>query len=170
MSVLPFDEAETWQIKRERIKSGIILLSYLLGPRMDKILETKHMDFWLSWMERHRIWQHIHVRVHLHRKSFPNFLNGWTPFRWTRRGFVQRWLFTILMTCRNSTECIMWRDYQLDRKHRGQIEQRWVYDCSWSFSVRSWKQPPKSLDETTLSQIMPAQSMRKLATVRKTPR
>ena len=32
-------------------------------------------------------WQHIHARVPLHRKSFPNFMNGGTLFRWIQRRF-----------------------------------------------------------------------------------
>ena len=138
MSVLLF---KTWQTTRERITSWRIWRSYLFGPRINKQLETKPLDFWLSWMERHHIWQHIYVRVSLHQKSFPNFTIGWTRSRWIRRRFVQIWLSIILMTCRHSIECIMWRDSQLDRTQRGQIELRWVYDCPRSFSLRLWIQP-----------------------------
>ena len=34
---------------------------------------------------------------------------------WNRRRFVQIWLSTILMTCRHSIKCTMWRDFLRDR-------------------------------------------------------
>ena len=106
-------------------------------------LEIKPLRVWLFWMVRHHMSQHIHVRAALHRESFPNFMNAWTLSRWIRRWFVQIWLSIILSICRHCIECIMWRDFHLDRTHVGQIELRWVYDCSRSFSLHcgysSWK-------------------------------
>ena len=126
------------------------------------------MVFLLFWMERHHIQQHIHVTVPLHRKSFPNFMNGWTLSRWTRRRFVQIWPSIILMICRLSIECTMKRDFQQDRTLLGQIELRWVYDCSRSFTRHSWIRPPKIWIRPLLAQITPAQLRCKAATVRNT--
>ena len=66
--------------------------------------ETKPLDFFLSRMERDHIWQHIHAKVRLHRKLFPNFPSGWTLCRWIRKQCVQTWLSTILTICRPSIE------------------------------------------------------------------
>ena len=62
----------------------------------------------------------------------------------------------------------MWRDFLQDLILLGQTELTWVSDCSGSFFRHSWIQPPKFLDKTTLSQITPAQLIRKAATVRNT--
>ena len=97
--VLQFDEAETWQITRERITSRRLWWSYLLGSWINPNW-TKPFEFWFSWMQRHHIWQHIRVRVPLHQKSCLNFMNEWTRFRWVRRRFVQIWLSIIHMTCK----------------------------------------------------------------------
>ena len=47
------------------------------------------------------------------------------------------------MTCRHSIDCIMTKDFHLDRTLLGQIERKWVYDCSRSFFRHSWIKPPK---------------------------
>ena len=43
-----------------------------------KKMEVKPLDFWSFWIVWPHTWQHIHVRVPLHQKSFPNFMSGWT--------------------------------------------------------------------------------------------
>ena len=74
---------------------------------------------------------------------------------------MQIWHSTILTTCRHSTECTKWREFQQDHIHHGRTEQRWVY---------GWDTASKNLDQTTLAQITPAPLMRKAATVRNTQR
>ena len=101
------------------------------------------LDFLLFWMVLLRIWPHVHVRVPLHPKSFPSFMSGLTHFRWIRRRFVQIWLSIILMTCRYSIECTIWGDFLLDHTLRGEIELKWVFDCSKGSSRHSWTQPPR---------------------------
>ena len=64
-------------------------------------------------------------------------------FQISRRRCVRIWLSIIFMICRHSIECIMWRDFRLDRTLLGQIELRSAYDCSRSFSRHLWIQPPK---------------------------
>ena len=99
-----------------------------------------------NWRQNLRISDYLgwsDITFDCNQKSFPKFVNGWTLSRWIRRRFVQKRLSIVLMTCRHSIECIMWRDFQLDRTHLGQIELRWVYDCSRSFSLRMWIQPLK---------------------------
>ena len=135
MPILYFDEAETWQITREQTTSRRVWKSYLLRWWIN---QNWRRHLWISacfWMERHHIWQHIRVRVPLHQKSFLNFMNGWTHFRRIRKRFVQIWLSIIHMICKHSIECIMWRDFQLDHTHHGQIEPKWEFDCSTSFSL-----------------------------------
>ena len=128
MSVLLFNA-------RERITSWRIWRSYLLGPRINK---NWRQNLWISdfigWND---------ITFDCNQTSFPNFVNGWTLSRWIRRRFVQKRLSIILMTCRHSIDCIMRRDFKLDRIRLGQIELRWVYDCSKSFSQHSWIQPLK---------------------------
>ena len=103
-----------------------------------------------------RTYQHIHVRVLLHQKSFAKIMSGWTLFRWIRKRFVQTWPSIILIIFRHSIECTILRYFLQDVTLLGQIELKWVL------------QPPKIWDKTTLSQITPAQLMRKAATVRNT--
>ena len=62
---------------------------------------------------------------------------------------MQIWLAIILMTCKHSIACMMRRDFRQDRTLLGQIELRWVYDCSKEFSLHSWIQHPISPTVTT---------------------
>ena len=43
-------------------------------------------------------------------QTFPSFVSGWILSRWIRRRFVQTWLSIILMICRHSIECTIFRD------------------------------------------------------------
>ena len=54
-------------------------------------------------------------------------------FRWIRKQFVQTWLSIILMTCKHSFVCTMLRYFLRDITLLGQIEQKWVCECSKSF-------------------------------------
>ena len=84
-------------------------------------------------------------------------MSGWRVFRWIRRRFVQTWLSIILMICRHSIECTPW-------PYRAEIGVR-LFKKFLSALVDS---ASKKLDKTNLSQITPAQLMRKAATVRNT--
>ena len=96
-------------------------------------------------------------------------LHEWMDtFQMNPKAIVQRWLSIILMTCRHSIECIMKVAFRQDRTLFGQIELRWVYDCSTSFSRHSWTQPPRIWTRPLWHRSHPAQLMRKAATVRHT--
>ena len=72
------------------------------------------------------------------------------------------------MICRHSIECTILRDFLLDHVLLGQIELKRVSDCFKKFLSALVHTASKNLDKTTLSQITPAQLMRKAATVRET--
>ena len=46
--------------------------------------------------------------------SQTSWLDEYFIFRWIRWRFVQTWLSIILIFCKHSVECIMWRDFLLD--------------------------------------------------------
>ena len=143
MPILQLDTADTWQITCERITSWRTWRFYLFGPWIN---QDWRKNLWISdyfGCSDITFEQHIHERVLLHQKSFPNFMNGWAHFRWIQRRFVQTRPSIIDMTCRHSTECTLWRDFQLDHTHRIQMEPTWVFDCSKAFSRHSWIHRPK---------------------------
>ena len=132
-------------------------------------LETKLLDFSLFWMVPHHISQHINVRVPLHRTSLLNSMNGWTRSQMNPKAIRADMAFHQLHDMQ-----AFHRMHNVKRlptgphTHRGQIELRWVFDCSRSFSRHSWLQPRKIWTRLLLFQITPAQLMRKAATVRHT--
>ena len=101
--------------------------------------ERKNLEIWSSWtMDQPKIGCKTfgflfllggatsHLRAYPCKSTspsevIPNFMTGWTLSRWIRRRSVQMWLSIIHMTCRHSIECIMWRDFQLDRTLLGHI-------------------------------------------------
>ena len=94
-----------------------------------KNLEIKPLDAWLFWIVRLQTLHHILVRVPLQQKSSPNFMSGWLFFRWLQWRFVQTWLSIILMICKHSTECIMWRGFLLDHT-------KWMWSFLYVLLVR----------------------------------
>ena len=145
-------------------KNLVILFSCIMDQPK---LMTKLLDFWLFWMERHHIWQHIHVRVPLHQKSFLMSMNGWTRFRWIRKRCVQIWLSIIHMICKHSIECIVKRlpsGPHTPWPNRAEMVNR-LFKKFFSALVDT---ASKNLDKTTLSQITPIQLTRKTAMIKNT--
>ena len=123
---LKFDKAETWQITRERIEGRRIWRSYLFGPWIDP-----HFTLNFGISDRFK-WSDITCKSTSPSEVKSKHREWMDTFQMNRMAICAIWLSIILMACKHSIECIMWRDYRQDLTLRGQIEIRWVYDWSRS--------------------------------------
>ena len=120
MPILQFNEAKTWKISRRTSCRKVWRLHLFLDHGLSKIGD-KTFEFRIILDGATQ----LHANVLPHRKLLLSFMSGWTHSRRTRKQFVLVWLSTILTTCRHSTECTLWREFQQEHIHHGRTEQRW---------------------------------------------